>query len=88
MEPLDCRICEAHVVPPPIDLDGLGLALRQCACCKALLSWDAFAAGSARAEDRRCVACVNGPAHVPIGTAPMLLQHRWSLTSVSSRRLH
>lgn len=27
------------MVPPPIDLDGLGLQLRWCDCCEVLLAW-------------------------------------------------
>lgn len=61
MEPFTCTTCEARVVPPPLQLDGLGHQLRQCACCEAILSWDAFARATARSEARRCTSCTNAP---------------------------
>ncbi|KAG7389788.1 hypothetical protein PHYPSEUDO_009708 [Phytophthora pseudosyringae] len=61
MEPFTCTTCWARVVPPPIDLDALGLQLRRCTSCRALLSWDAFAHAAAREAARRCTSCANGP---------------------------
>ena len=58
MEPFTCTPCEARVVPPPLQLDGLSHQLR---CCTAFLSWDAFALATARSEARRCTSCASGP---------------------------
>lgn len=56
-----CSTCQAVIVHPPLEPDGLGLQLRLCACCEQFLAWDAFAQGQARAGARRCIACASGP---------------------------
>ncbi|KAG3094909.1 hypothetical protein PI125_g16416 [Phytophthora idaei] len=47
MDPFIFSTCDARV-PPPLQPDGLGLQLRRCACCEALLAWDIFGTGAAR----------------------------------------
>ncbi|KAG2876523.1 hypothetical protein PC114_g24159 [Phytophthora cactorum] len=61
MDPFICSTCGAWVVAPPLQPDGLGLQLRRCVCCEALLAWDAFATGVGRTGVRRCTACASGP---------------------------
>jgi hypothetical protein len=59
MDPFQCTTCGAHVLPPPIEPDGL-LPLHRCNCCEALLAGNAFANVTARAGARRCIVCSNG----------------------------
>ncbi|KAE9087876.1 hypothetical protein PF002_g21431 [Phytophthora fragariae] len=61
MEPFTCATCAAQAVPPPLTPDGLGLELRQCGCCEALVAYDAFARPHARPGACPCIACANGP---------------------------
>jgi hypothetical protein len=60
MDPFQCTTCGAHVLPPPIEPDGL-LPLHRCNFCEALLAGDAFASAIARAGARRCILGSNGP---------------------------
>ncbi|KAL3666652.1 hypothetical protein V7S43_008272 [Phytophthora oleae] len=58
---MDCSTCGARVVPPPVTLDGLGLQLLRCACCKQPMAYEAFTAGTGRELARHCKACASGP---------------------------